>query len=306
MGDGAMSGQGPVRLGLTPYIISQCPTSPNIGALSFVCADIGGTNYDNGFWWKKKPLGAYGDSDNIMRLDVSGNLTVGEGTDGHPFSDTAGSVRFNAHLTSIHDVLPNKGAMSFNCANDTVGNQNNGFHWRKANLGMTTTYTQVMRLTNSGRLYIGDDGVPDTISFPEATLELGGASTAVKVGGGSWSTPTSDQRTKADIQYFTSGLNCITGLLPTTFRYNGAAGVSNTGDRYHGFIAQEVQPVAPFMVTSRKKALYLGEAPVDLLNVDANSVPYMLINSIKELNTTISTLQSENAELRTRLDNAGL
>ena len=45
---------------------------------------------------------------------------------------------------------------------------------------------------------------------------------------------------------------------------------------------------------------------MDLLNVDYNMLPFMLINSIKELNTTISVLQSENDDLRSRLDNAGL
>jgi hypothetical protein len=285
------------------YILSTNTTYPHAtGALGFVCADIGGSNYDNGFWWKKKPIGTHGTNDNIMRLDISGNLTVGTGVDNHPSTDTTGSVRFDAHLVSIHDVLPNKGAMAFNCANDTVGNQNNGFHWRKGNLGMASYSpgNELMRLTNSGTLSIGDNG----IEAPQGTLELM-TDGAYKPTPGSFLASTSDERTKKNITSFTSGLACVTGLRPTTFNYNGAAGVNHTGLVY-GLIAQEVDPVAPFMIMSRKKALYPGEEKVDLLNVDYNMLPFMLINSIKELNTTISVLQSENDDLRSRLDNAGL
>jgi hypothetical protein len=172
MGDGAMSGQGPVRLGLTPYIISQCPTSPNIGAMAFSCADSGGANYDNGFWWKSKPLGEYGAGDNIMRLTNSGVLKVGTSSVVQtPGTEHDGAIQFDAFLNSMHTSPPNQGAFVMNCLDLGGANDGNGFHWRAtSDLGRQHPYNELMRLDISGNLNVLPAGGSITVNGSKAFL----------------------------------------------------------------------------------------------------------------------------------------
>jgi hypothetical protein len=76
-------------------------------------------------------------------------------------------------------------------------------------------------------------------------LEVNG--TAGKPGGGSW-TNSSDLRLKKNIQPFTDGLSSLLRINPVTYHYNELSGY-DTKPEYVGVIAQELNEVAPYMVS---------------------------------------------------------
>lgn len=115
---------------------------------------------------------------------------------------------------------------------------------------------------------------------------------AFKKGGGTWQT-VSDARTKEQVENYHRGLTDLLRIRPVSFRYKPFMG---TGDkRYVGVIAQEVEQVAPSMVTVQKKKMG------DLTNVkavDPNEFTYMLINAVKELKAANDDLQQQINELK--------
>jgi len=141
-----------------------------------------------------------------------------------------------------------------------------------------------MSITNGGNVGIGTNA-------PGFLLEVNGF--AAKPGGGSWLT-SSDARLKQSIQPYHDGLSALLKINPVTFHYNEKSGY-DTKPAYVGVIAQELQPIAPYMVNTfqRNGESYLG--------VDNSSMVYMLINAIKEQQQQIEELKKENAEIKMML-----
>jgi hypothetical protein len=106
---------------------------------------------------------------------------------------------------------------------------------------------------------------------------------AYKPGGGSWMA-TSDARVKRDIVSFTPALTELQQIHPVRFKYNGLGGTTDNGREYVGVVAQDLEKVLPFMVTSQKKKLRDSDAKVtDIKQVDPSAFTYLLINAVKEL-----------------------
>jgi trimeric autotransporter adhesin len=137
-----------------------------------------------------------------------------------------------------------------------------------------------MVITNNGEIGIG------TIS-PSQLLSVNG--TAGKPGGGSWAS-FSDKRMKQDIRPFQQGLAEVININPVRFRYNELSG-HDTQKEHVGVIAQELQKIAPYMVSTIDKD---GE---DYLQVDNSAMIYMLINAVKELNAENQKLEIKNKQL---------
>jgi hypothetical protein len=115
--------------------------------------------------------------------------------------------------------------------------------------------------------------------------------TASKPGGGSWAV-LSDRRVKKDIAPFQHGLATLEKIRPVSFRYNGLAETRETENPFVGVVAQELEPVLPFMVTSSPKKLHAQDAtPTNLREVDPSAFTYVLINAVKELS-------AENKEMK--------
>jgi hypothetical protein len=74
---------------------------------------------------------------------------------------------------------------------------------------------------------------------------------AGKPGGGSW-TNSSDRRLKQNINDYGDGLDEVMRIRPVTFHYNDLSGY-DTDPEYVGVIAQELQEVAPYMVSESEK-----------------------------------------------------
>lgn len=148
----------------------------------------------------------------------------------------------------------------------------------------------------STRFYIdttGEVGI-GTIT-PGFLLEVNG--TAGKPGGGTW-TASSDARLKQDIRPFTDGLEAILKINPIWYHYNSLSGY-DTQPEYVGVIAQELQEVAPYMVTVSEKKMNDGSS--GYLQVDNSAMTYMLINAVKEQQAEIDALEKEFDALMTSL-----
>jgi hypothetical protein len=113
----------------------------------------------------------------------------------------------------------------------------------------------------------------------------GSPGNAYKPGGGSW-TATSDRRVKKDVQQFTPALAELAKVHPVRFKYNGLGGTADTGKEYVGVIAQDLEKVLPFMVSSQKRKLRESDRDVtEIKEVDPSAFTYVLINAVKELST---------------------
>ncbi len=164
------------------------------------------------------------------------------------------------------------------------------------------TYTELFTINagGNGSLPIGRVGIGT--NNPSSLLSVNG--TADKPGGGSWGT-FSDARLKQDVQHYSAGLADVLKIHPVTYHYNTTSGY-DTKPEYIGVIAQELQQVAPYMVSTFTKD------GTEYLKVDNSGMTYMLVNAVQELSqqnqalqkgqAEIQTLKTQNAELQKRLD----
>ena len=141
----------------------------------------------------------------------------------------------------------------------------------------------------SGRLTVAT-------STPQTSFGLAVAGSAAKTGGGTWSV-FSDQRLKKNIVPMTGSLDLVSALRPVSFEYTAKDHFSYTPGVQRGFIAQEVQQVIPQWVnTADDGYFYLDQVGYEALVVDA-------IQELRaEKDAEIEKLQSENIELKARLD----
>lgn len=132
---------------------------------------------------------------------------------------------------------------------------------------------------------------------------------AMKATTNTWQTA-SDARLKNNIASFTDGLNVIRQINPVTYQFTGAGGLP-TGTNI-GVLAQDVQPVAPYCVGSTKLAIKQSEAAafsndivstfqdsigttmntVNILTFNTHGLFYAMLNSIKQLDSTITAMKS--------------
>jgi hypothetical protein len=115
---------------------------------------------------------------------------------------------------------------------------------------------------------------------------------AGKTGGGSWA-GTSDRRLKQNIAPYADGLAALLKINPVTYHYNELSGY-DTQKEYVGVIAQELQPIAPYMVFSAP----FKDSGNEYLHVDNSAMTYMLINAVKEQQAQIDALKAEIAALK--------
>lgn len=113
---------------------------------------------------------------------------------------------------------------------------------------------------------------------------------AWKPGGGSWSGP-SDARLKTDVKDYEVGLKELLQLDPQSFRYNGRGRIQETGKRFVGVAAEQVQEVMPEMVEKvRGKLEYDDEEETEILGVNPTPLIFATLNAIKEIATTLKTI----------------
>ena len=113
----------------------------------------------------------------------------------------------------------------------------------------------------------------------------------------------SDRRLKKNIAEFALGLDELRQLNPVTYQYNGEAEIE-TAETHIGMIAQELQKVAPEMVTEftyEKEENGRSLGTEDFLAIKESSIKYLLINSMKELADDNDAKDERIEELETEL-----
>ncbi len=160
-------------------------------------------------------------------------------------------------------------------------------------ISMMTDNDLQFRSNNTNRMVIKNTGeIGIGTSSPAQLLSVNG--TAGKPGGGSWST-FSDKRMKQDIRPFQPGLAEVISINPVRFRYNKLSG-HDTKTEHVGVIAQELQEIAPYMVSAIEKD---GK---EYLQVDNSAMTYMLINAVKELHAENKQLKEDIALIKSLLE----
>lgn len=125
-------------------------------------------------------------------------------------------------------------------------------------------------------------------AVPAQTLSVNGS--AGKTDGPDWSV-FSDERVKKNVKAFNDGLNVVMQLRPVRFQYKENSGVTDTDNEFIGFVAQDVEKVAPYMVN-----LYddsngpSGYSDKRVLNTSA--LNQILVNALQEQQQKIEDLES--------------
>jgi hypothetical protein len=147
----------------------------------------------------------------------------------------------------------------------------------------------IMAIDSSGYVGIG------TIT-PTAKLSVNGTANNAT---GTWGMY-SDARVKTVDGEYEDGLATVMKIHPVKFHYNANAPFKST-EQQIGIIAQEMEQIAPYMVSKIK-----ADGFSDLRQFNNQALPYMLVNSIQEQQAQIETfkvqieaLKAKNEQLET-------
>ena len=205
------------------------------------------------------------DRTNAMVVLKNGNVAIGD--NGNPVN----KLQITGTINNV-SLLDNSGMMTLGYTSST-------------NMVIDQNDIQVRQSGASSDLFLqrlgGNVGIGNT-GVPAYQLELS-TNSAGKPGTNTW-TIASDLRLKQDINPYTQGLQQLMQINPVTYHYNEKSGF-DTKPEYVGIIAQDLQKIAPYMVSTvkRKDADYLG--------VDNGAMTYMLINAVKEQQEIIEALK---------------
>ncbi|WP_054510723.1 tail fiber domain-containing protein [Chryseobacterium sp. ERMR1:04] len=218
-----------------------------------------------------------------MRIDTNGNVGIGTvtpavkvdivtNTKQYGFQHTDGTIRLRSYVgTGITNGGGAAGWLGTNSSHP---------------LDLMTNDTFKMRISTNGNVGIGTPN-------PTSLLSVDGS--ADKPGGGSWGT-FSDKRVKKDIEDFKDGLNVINQLRTVTYKYNEKSGYKDLDQKHIGFIAQEVEKAAPYMVSIIDDTANSGLK--DKRQFDESALTKILVNAVKEQQKEIESLQSQQKEVQ--------
>ena len=135
----------------------------------------------------------------------------------------------------------------------------------------------------------GDVGIGT--SGPTAKLSVNGTANNST---GNWGV-FSDARVKTVDDEFTDGLNVIKKIRPILFTYNENAPY-RSDDVQVGVVAQELEKIAPYMVSQKKYGSF-----TDLREVNNQAYVFLLINAVKEQQSKIEELEKTVKELSLKI-----
>jgi len=126
---------------------------------------------------------------------------------------------------------------------------------------------------------------------PQHLIQAAGDDVAKPTAGG-WLASGSNARFKKDIVAFPDGLAQVRQLLPRWYEFTGEMNLP-TGQRCLGLIAEEVEPVAPYMLHPYQAEWGPEEARQTAMvhALDMTPVTYMLVNAVKELAERLEHLE---------------
>jgi hypothetical protein len=152
----------------------------------------------------------------------------------------------------------------------------------------------IIRSSGTDRMTIdaaGNIGVNTTLMTGKFNVN----GSAAKTAGGTWIAH-SDRRLKKHILPYVDGLDKVLAINPVRYHYNELSG-HDTEPEYVGVIAQQLQEVTPYMVSS------FEQDDEEYLQVDNSAMIYMLINAVKEQQSLINELEERLKELESESRN---
>ena len=165
---------------------------------------------------------------------------------------------------------------------NTASNVDYGFYARNgAHKFWTGVYTERMRLTNDGELWLGY-----TTDQGASLLQVNGSINAAGT------TYTSDERYKENIIPLNKGLDIINKLKPVTFNYINTTANNFSEFEEIGFIAQDVDRALSTESFVKSIVKYSDESNIDSKMVFSpqNLIP-LLVKAIQEQNSLIKALE---------------
>lgn len=209
--------------------------------------------------------GAGGARSNAFVVLKNGNVAIGD--NGNPVN----KLQITGTINNV-SLLDNSGMMTLGYTSSTnmVIDQND------IQVRQSGAASDLFLQRLGGNVGIGNTGVP------AYQLELS-TNSAGKPGTNTW-TIASDLRLKQNINPYTQGLQQLMQIKPVTYHYNEKSGF-DTKPEYVGIIAQDLQKIAPYMVSTVKRN------DADYLGVDNGAMTYMLINAVKEQQEIIEALK---------------
>jgi hypothetical protein len=219
---------------------------------------------------------------NRMNIDVNGNVGINTST---PVSKLhiVHAGNYAANDFAQHGLAIWSQADGFGMKLQMGADKNNNISYIQSVLGNVLAYPLVLNPTG-GNVGIG------TIA-PTARLSVNGNANNTT---GAWGV-FSDARLKTITNDFTDGLNIINQLHPVKFRYNADAPFKTDTEQI-GIVAQELEKLAPYMVTKNKYEKFS-----DLREVNNQAYTFLLINAVKTQQTEIEALKEEIKKIKAQL-----
>jgi hypothetical protein len=215
------------------------------------------------------------------RIDASGHLGVNN-TNPQALLDIVGSGWFRADPQVL---LGSSAQAGLRVRYDGANNVGSIFAYDYG-----TSASKNLQLQGPG----GNVGIGNVIT-PSYLLQLASDS-AAKPTTNTW-TITSDVRVKTNIRPFTDGLALVQQLAPKSYELNGLAGLP-AGATGISVIAQDVAPIAPYLVGTYKAKLHPDDTTeTDLYNLNTGPLTWVLVNAVNDLvKQTIQPVFAEDIE----------
>jgi len=223
-----------------------------------------------------------------QKLDVSGNLLVR----GPQLNIGKWAGANQASLQIGHERGQN-GKASFELIADKTSYSDWGFRFVRFANGFTniehrSSSNLVFNNVDGSSTYFGTAGTP---KFSVQINKIQSEVNAYKPGGGPWSS-ISDKKAKKDVNLYNKGLKELLEIEPVSYKYS-VDFIKDNNETYVGVIAQDLQKVVPSMVKDYDYNDINAKTHTGYLSVDPNEFTYILINSVKEQQELIKTLQSQ-------------
>jgi hypothetical protein len=225
------------------------------------------------------------------RIDNNGRMGIGTSSPNAGYLLHVNGAIFAAAKGSLIGPAAPSGNSTALAATDACIQLYNAGTSNWAGMGANTAGDIWFRTGQSGtpdaRMVITFGGaVGINVTTPTHILQLG-TDDAFKPATTTWGV-TSDVRTKRNIAPYAEGLETLLKLRPTSFEYNGEAGMPD-GMKAVGLVAQDVAEIIPDCVR-RTSGVIAGEE-TEVLGLQLSNLTFMLLNALRQIDERLRRLE---------------